>query len=106
MYEYRGYLIAKFRFYTSKLSYNFGQNQYGGFKEAWGIFNKETYKQYATKDTRKDCKNVVDKLIKSGKKFEELDSKEFYQIVQTNLQIKLILRKILIIYRPVFVCIH
>ena len=30
----------------------------------------------------KDCKDVVDKLIKSGKKFEELDNKEFYQIVQ------------------------
>ena len=85
VYEYGDYLIVKFQFYTSKLSYNFGQNQYSGFKEAWGIFNKETYEQYTTKDKRKDCKDVVDKLIKSGKKFEELNSSEFYQIVQSKI---------------------
>ena len=84
VYEYGDYLIAKFQFYTSKLSYNFGQNQYGGFKEAWGIFNKETFAKYITKTTRRYCKNVVDKLIKSGKKFEELEGKEFYQIVQSK----------------------
>lgn len=84
VYEYGDYLIAKFQFYTSKLSYNFGQNQYGGFKEAWGIFNKETYEQYTAKDKRKDCKDVIDNLIKSGKKFEELEGKEFYQIVQSK----------------------
>lgn len=81
VYEYDDYLIVKYQYYTSKLFYNFGQNQYGGFKEAWGIFNKETFAKYITKTTRRDCKNVVDKLIKSGKKFEELDSKEFYLIV-------------------------
>lgn len=58
VYEYGDYLIAKFQFYTSKLSYNFGQNQY--------------------------CKDVIDNLIKSGKKFEELEGKEFYQIVQSK----------------------
>lgn len=54
-------------------------------KKLGGIFNKKTYKQYTSKDKRKDCKDVVDNLIKSGKIFEELDSKEFYQIVQSNL---------------------
>lgn len=38
VYEYGNYLIVKFQFYTSKLSYNFGQFKYGGFKEAWGNF--------------------------------------------------------------------
>ena len=38
VYEYGDYLIVKYQYYTSKLFYNFGQNQYGGFKEAWEHF--------------------------------------------------------------------
>ncbi len=82
VYEYRGYLIAKFRFYTSKLYYNFGQNQYGGFKETWGIFDKETHEIYTQKKKRKICKDIIDNLFEIGKDFKNLDSKDFYQFIQ------------------------
>lgn len=82
VYEYGDFLIAQFQYYSSNLSYNFGQQRYGGFKKSWGIFNKENYKFYASKGTRKECKKVIDRLIASGKTFGELNEKEHLKIVQ------------------------
>lgn len=82
VYEYGDFLIVQFQYYCSNLSYNFGQQRYSGFKKSWGIFNKENYKQYASKNTRRECKKVIDKLLASGKVFEELNEKEHYNIIQ------------------------
>lgn len=85
VYEYRGYLIAKFRFYTSKLYYNFGQNQYGGFKETWGIFDKETHEIY----TQKKKRETVIKACERKEGIIELDiEKNNYDISNKETIIK------------------